>query len=176
MSIHRLKVFILVGLLCFTSTQVHAMGIGFKICLASDSSGVVTDEGKPIEGAVVQRKVINDGKEYVDEVITGPEGTFFFSAIYERTLLKYVPFAQPVVSQEVTITFQGEAHSAWRLVKADWEYLGEVNSGQAIVKGNVKPMVMRCELSSQEYSRYAPDSARGLHGKCLLEWEEKPEK
>ncbi|MFC1750547.1 DUF6795 domain-containing protein [Pseudomonadota bacterium] len=150
------------------------MSFGFKICLASNSSGVVTDGGEAVKGATVKRKVVRDDKEYLDEVVTGENGEFAFPAIYERSLLKHAPI-QPTVSQEVSIYYKEETHLAWELVKMDWDYLSEINSGKTIRNNTAQSFKVSCELSDKEHSRYAPNTLRSIHGKCLLESESRPQ-
>ncbi|MFC1750677.1 DUF6795 domain-containing protein [Pseudomonadota bacterium] len=171
-----IKRLLIVSVLIFpASTQVNAMGIGFKVCLASESSGVVTDNGVPVQGATVTRKVVWENKEYVDEAVTGESGGFAFSSLYERTLLKHAPIT-PVMGQEVSISYKGEAHLAWRLVKKNWDDLGEVNTGKNIKNNNVKPFAMKCELSNESLSRQVPGTGRGITGRCLLDWEDAPKR
>jgi len=173
MNIRASNLLIALFLTLLIPAQVNAMSFGFKICLASDASGSVTNGGKAIKGVTVKRNVIRDGKEYLDEVVTGENGTFSFPAIYERSLLKHAPI-QPTVSQQVTITYNGETHLAWELVKMDWDHLSEINSGKTIRSGTVKPFKVSCDLSGKEYSRYAPNTLRAIHGKCLIEGEAHP--
>lgn len=155
------------------TTQVNAMPFGFKICLASDASGLVTQGGEAVKGAIVRRKVIRDDKEYFDEVVTGENGEFSLPAVYTRSLFKHAPI-QPVVPQEVTISFNGKSHLAWELVKMDWDHLGEINSGRTIQNGIIKPFKVSCDLSEEEYSRHAPNTSRAIHGKCLFDGEQRP--
>lgn len=155
------------------STQVHAMSFGFKICLASESEGKITNNGKALQYAKLVRKVVKDKDEYIDEVTTGENGKFSFPAIYKRSLLKHVPI-QPIITQEVIITYEGKTHLAWELTKMDWDHLSEINSGKTIHNGDVKLFKVGCDLADKKYSRYAPNTLRAIHGKCLLEGEIKP--
>jgi len=146
------------------------MSLGFKICLASDASGTVTLQGGAVKGAIIKRKVVWNDKEYFDDVSTDDKGKFALPALYARSLFKHMPI-QPTLPQEVSISYKGETHLGWALVKMDWDELSEINSGKAVNNKTALAFNVSCELSDGENTRYAPDSLCAIHGKCHLDGE-----
>ncbi len=170
-SVYR-KLFIIIFFILvmsgFNAIQVHAMSkIGFKICLATESEGVVTSDGIPLDGAEVERVVENKGKKHIDHSVTDSDGRFSFPSLYTRALTKFLPI-QPVVSQEVTITYKGEKHIAWGLTKMNWDENGELNSFKALQRNNILPFDVICELSDEDKSMQLEESLQIIYGKCNI--------
>ncbi|MFL0810804.1 MAG: carboxypeptidase-like regulatory domain-containing protein [Agarilytica sp.] len=145
--------------------------IGFKICLASESSGVVTLAGAPVEGATVKRyvKSDNNGKEFTHETTTDKDGRFSFPSVYMRSLLPLLMMIQPVTQQEVTVKHNGQEYLAWSLTKMNWELDREVNNHQDIKNGNTKPFKVACDLSHPEKGNLIDSNSQGFYGRCSIE-------
>lgn len=153
------------------SSQVNAMSvIGFKICLASPASGVITQDGNSISGATLFREVNWKGEVLKQEAVTDTDGRFSFSALFSRSLWAFMP-SHVSIPQKTTIFFQGNSYLAWELDKSNFDVDGEHNSGQAIVKKEAKPFVVSCELSDENRSRTLPGTVVGVHGICFFESE-----
>lgn len=158
-------------LMLFSSNQVAAMSmIGFKVCLASESSALVTSNREPVVGATVKRKVKSNhnGKDYLDETTTDQEGRFSFPAIYSKYLFKHFP-SEAVIHQEVTIEHEGESHRAWMLTKADWDENSEVNDRADIKSNTAVPFSAKCELTNTESSFRLAKNYQVIVGKCKID-------
>jgi len=140
--------------------------LGFKVCLASDSRGLVTENGVPLEGAKVTRNVNNKGEHFEDETTTDASGRFSFPAIYDRSLWKHMP-VEPIISQEVIVTYKGKSHTAWDLTKGNLDYNGELNSDIARKNNTAIPFDVTCELNDEERARQLPESMQLIYGKCI---------
>lgn len=116
-----------------------------KDCLFSAISGTITLNGEPAVGAQVKRaagRAHVDG-EFTDETITDDKGYFSMPAIWERNLLSRVLPMEFVVPQEIVVEYQGRTYDIWTSVKRRREENAESNG---------KPLVVHCELNSEERS------------------------
>ena len=141
----------------------------FKINVFSDVSGVVTKNGKPVEGAVVSQwaKLNFNKNEFVNETKTDSDGRFSFNAIYTNTVNRFLPSAN-TVTQEIKINYQGKTYRAWVSVKDNYDYDGELNNikkligerdqmkvfptkiQDAAIREKIIPFHLQCELTREE--------------------------
>ena len=75
-----------------------------KVCLFSKISGVILLNGKAVANARVVRTV-KLSKEQTDETTTDDQGYFEMSAVFTRTIGKYLP-QEFVSSQLIEVVYQ----------------------------------------------------------------------
>ena len=110
-----------------------------KVCLFSAMSGVITLDGKPVSGALLKRTVDHQ-RPKSDETHTDENGYFEFPAFNERTICKFLPM-EFVVGQKIIVHYQGKEYKMWSGVK---------RKPEENVESRGKPLVVRCELNSEE--------------------------
>lgn len=120
---------------------VNAMGLSDvgKVCLFSKMEGVIKLDGKPVLNAKLVRTV-NLSKDEVDETITDKNGNFKFEAIVKRKASKLLP-QEFSVSQLIYVHYKDKEYRMWSGVKRKPEENSESRG---------KPLVVTCELSSEE--------------------------
>jgi len=116
-----------------------------KVCLFSEVNGVVLIEGKPVAGAEVVRTSKMNDSIYTDKTVTDKQGRYHFDARYARSVDKILP-VQPMVEQNMTITYENKAHLGWETTKMNFKENGELN----------KIINVSCDLSSQPEIRTGP--------------------
>ena len=150
-----------------------------KICVFTDVDGVVMLEGKPVSGTKLVRtaKVVFNNDEFKDEAITDSEGRFHFDAIYSRSMNAFLP-SEKLVSQQITIHHNNKLFDAWRSVKHNYNYNGELNVFKDIsgaLDKNLKtdsnglpvvPFFLSCELTDD--SSYARAAGRNNEGNVVV--------
>jgi hypothetical protein len=127
--------------MCFAE-DVIAMSIFSKNVMFSEAIGKVTLNGVPIKGAQIERYyqwAWND-KEGIDNTITDNNGGFRLSLIENNSGISGLIPHEPLISQKITITYNGKEYIAWQYVKRNYDKNGEL-------KG--KPISLNCELSKE---------------------------
>ena len=110
-----------------------------KVCLFSKMEGVIKLDGKPVPNARLVRTV-NLSKDEVDETVTDGNGNFKFDAIIKRKASKLLP-QEFAVSQLIYVHYRDKDYRIWSGVKRKSEENSESRG---------KPLVIECELSSEE--------------------------
>lgn len=119
------------------------MSIGEKLYLMSEISGTITLNGEAAAGAQLKRtvgKAFSRG-EVTDETTTDGNGYFSLPAVIQRKLIPNIIPAEFVVPSEIYVIYQGKEYFIWTSTKREPEKNTE-NKG--------KPLVVRCELTSEE--------------------------
>ena len=127
------------SLLCAMGVYAMTLGDVGRVCLFSAISGTITLDGKPVANARLVRTGDRDGPR-VDETVTDEKGYFEFPPMYERTITKFLP-QEFVASQKVMVHYQGGEYEMWSAVK---------RQPQENVESRGKPLVVKCELNSEQ--------------------------
>lgn len=148
--------------LFFVAVGVFAMTLGDvgKVCLFSAMSGTITLDGKPVANARLVRTGDRDGP-VVDETVTDKNGYFEFPAMYERTITKFLP-QEFVASQKIVVSHNHKDYKVWGSVK---------RSPEENVESRGKPLVVTCELNSEEKSIVVDRVP--IHSLCV--WDVEPD-
>ena len=114
-----------------------------KLCLFSAISGVITLDGKPVAGALIQRTVdkAHTHGEVTDETTTDADGYFEMPSVWDRSLIGKVLPMEFAVHQEVLVRVDETQYKIWSGVKRKPEENAES-------KG--KPLIVQCELNGEE--------------------------
>lgn len=131
-----------------------------KVCLFSAISGTVTLDGKPAANARLVRTGDRDGP-IVDETVADENGYFEFPAMFERTITKFLP-QEFVASQEIIVTYNDKEYEMWSAVK---------RKRKENVESRGKPLVVSCELNSEEKSILVDRVP--IHSLCV--WDVEPD-
>ncbi len=110
-----------------------------KVCLFSSMSGVITLDGEPVVNARLVRTV-ELSSPGVDETTTDSQGYFEFPAVFKRTITKILP-QEYASNQDIMVVHDGKQYRMWSAVKRTPEENSESRG---------KPLVVKCELNSQE--------------------------
>lgn len=126
--------------------------------------GVVTDHGKPVAGATLERKFKWAWKNEtgVDRVQTDAEGRFHFAPVWRSSFLGGLLPHEPSVEQEISISAGGKTYTAWQFNRTSYAENGELFG---------KPIALHCDIASeprkhvleQDYVRH------GIYGICEIE-------
>lgn len=106
--------------------------------LTSDLSGIVTKNGKPVEGAEILFRADSHwyGESEEKVVITGTNGEF---EIPQWNLVRSLVLVhQPVIKQEIIIRFEGKAYEGWKYTRMSYTDSQDGANGSFLV----------CELGS----------------------------
>lgn len=131
-----------------------------QMYLFSEVHGVVTHQGKPVVGAIVEQQYFWHWKseQGQTQVNTDAEGKFRFPAIVKSSFLGSLLPHEPVIKQIILIKHEGKTYDAWLSYKRDYDNNSELNG---------KPIVMYCDLN-------APVTSKGeINGICELRGEQK---
>ncbi len=131
-----------------------------KVCLFSEMSGVLTVDGKPAPHV----RLVRTAKwqtEQKDETVTDAQGRFYFPAMTERTVAKFLPM-EFMAPQQIHAHYKDEEIRIWGGVKRDPTLNAES-------KGD--PLVVRCDLHSEE--KYIEVSGGIVFSLC--EWDVEPD-
>ena len=131
-----------------------------KVCLFSAMSGTITLDGKPVANARLVRTGDRDGA-IVDETHTDKNGYFEFPAMFERTITKFLP-QEFVAAQKVVVIHDTKNYIIWSSIKR--------NSAEN-VEAKGKPLVVTCELNSEERSIIVDRVP--IHSLCV--WDVEPD-
>jgi len=121
-----------------------------KINVFSDVDGIVTLNGEPVSGATVKQyaEVEFNSNKFNREVVTDSQGRFHFDAIYARTMNTFLPSANSVI-QKITIEYSGKQYQAWKSIKNNYDYDGELNDVKAFVGERAEAKVFPNKVSSK---------------------------
>lgn len=139
----------LIILIFSISTGANAVPFFSKNILASKFSANVTLNGIPQKDIKVVRYIrwSWDDKKRQDETTTDKKGDFTLPIIeVSQGLSRFLPH-EPVVFQQITITYKGEKYVAWQHSKHNYDNNGELNG---------KSLALNCELSNkpEEHNNY----------------------
>jgi hypothetical protein len=116
-----------------------------KIVYCSPIEGVVHWQGKPLENVVATRELYSggfDGGKYTDTATTNAQGQFKFAVVEERRLLRPdLLSSNPVVSQNIKVSYKGVDYLIWYFRKPDYKV------GSESVNGSLQ---LDCDLSISE--------------------------
>lgn len=140
--------------ICCSQPEVHAMSLFSKRVIFSEVKGVVVHEGKPVEGAEIERSFhLATGEKGADQTRTDASGRFSFKRITKSPgLLGLLPH-EPVIGQNIVIKVGGKQYMAWQFVKHDYEDNGELDG---------KPLDLICDLATE------PSRRGGVYGICRI--------
>ncbi|GLQ97847.1 DUF6795 domain-containing protein [Dyella mobilis] len=130
------------------------MGVFDRLVLISEVHGTVLMNGMPVQGAVLVEKAVWSGnKSAPQRTVTDENGAFSLPAMKHRAGLRRLITAQPNVSQEILINYQGVQYIAWNYPKFNYEANGELDG---------RPINLLCELTNP------PTTDGSLYGICKL--------
>lgn len=131
--------------------------LGKKVCLFSETAGIVTRDGAPVSGVEVMRAhQWNDGRK-TTTTTTGPDGRFHFPAVEDRSLSGFLP-GEVVIEQEITLRHEGRDYLAWQTAKRNFDVDGELGG---------RPLDLRCELTAEHTVREIGDAV--IRGICTFD-------
>lgn len=152
---------LLVALASVGISEARTMG---RMCLFSAVQGVVTEGGKPVAGAVVERhfKWAWKNETGVDRTQTDAQGRFHFDAIRRSSLLGGLLPHQPSVEQQIRIEHAGKSYIAWQFLREDYEDQSEL-FGQ--------PINLQCDLGAQPRKHLLERNyvRHSIYGLCTLQ-------
>jgi hypothetical protein len=133
--------FKIVGLLIVSlySIKGGAMSLlfGTDVVLFSPMEGIITYNGKPAAKAKIKRVIIWKGDEgETDTFYTSDNGEFKLPI--KRTKARIPLFAEFVLTQEVSVFYEGEEFTVWVRQKQDLSKYGELGG---------RPINLHCELT-----------------------------
>ncbi|MBI1424436.1 MAG: hypothetical protein GC149_13410 [Gammaproteobacteria bacterium] len=122
-----------------------------EVVLASEMEGHITLQNRPAAGAKVVRKLSwNEGEKKIDSTSVDSEGKFLLPA--KKDVVEIGKFTQFVVSQEISVVYDGKETDIWIMGKRSKTAYGELDG---------RPENFRCELSD-------PDKPMRLDSGLLL--------
>lgn len=128
-------------LVCFVlpPREANAMSIldAGKSCVFSAVKGTLLLNGQPAAGAVVKRQVEYQSKDS-DEATADASGQFEMPALYQRSVVKFLP-AEFVAAQSLVVEYQGKEYKIWSNTKRKPDENAELGG---------KPLHLTCELSA----------------------------
>ncbi len=147
-----LPLLVVLSFILIFNTKAHAMG---KMYLFSAVRGVVVHEGKPIEGAVVEREYFWHWKDQRDkvQVKTNALGEFQFPEATGSSFLGSLLPHEPVVQQTIRIAYQGQTYMAWAFDRRDYEPNTELEG---------KPISLLCDLNHPPSHKGPRDRVYGI--------------
>ena len=151
------------GILAAIGFILTADGTGMsmfsKLVLFSRVEGVITQDGKPVEGAEIVQEVLYKDVDEVppSTVVSGPEGSFVLEEVTHAAGLSRMLPGQVSIGQRLVIRHQGEEYEGWRHNKTSVEPNSELDG---------RPLKLVCELTT-------PPDFEGTHfGICRAAKEE----
>jgi hypothetical protein len=118
------------------SCEAESMG---KLYLFSEVRGVVTHNGKPVVGVVVEQNYRRDDKNISRSVQTSEDGEFHFTEVVTRSFWASILPHQPRIEQQIYIKIDGKELPAWRYVKGNYRQNGELDG---------KPINIYCDIAA----------------------------
>ena len=141
--------------------EVWAMG---RMCMFSAVDGVVTEHGRPVAGATLERqfKWAWKGETGVDRAQTDAEGRFHFAPVWRSSFLGGLLPHEPSVEQEIRISAGGKSYIAWQFVRASYAENNELFG---------KPIALKCDLASEPRKQVLEHNfvRHGIYGICEIE-------
>ena len=129
-------------ILLFFSMKGVAMSLlfGTEVVLFSPMEGKITFEGKPAANAKIVRTIIWKGDAgETDTFYTSEDGSFTLPL--KRTKVRIPPLAEFVLTQEVSVLYEGKEFIIWVKSKQELGEYGELGG---------RPENLRCELTDDE--------------------------
>lgn len=124
---------------------------GTEVVLFSPMEGIMTYEGKPAANAKITRLIIWKGDEgETDTFYTSESGEFELPV--KKVKVRIPVFAEFVLTQEISVFYEGQEFSIWVRGKQDLNEYGELGG---------KPINLRCELTDK---RVRLENFSGLFG------------
>jgi hypothetical protein len=132
-----------------------------KMVIFSAVNGRVMQDGKPVVGAVIERKFKWGWKDETgtDRATTGAQGEFSLPAIERSSLLGSLLPHEVVIDQTMVIQHDGKTYKAWALFKRDYDNNGELDGRPIRITCHLdKPPARRgnvfgiCEVDKQDGS------------------------
>ena len=113
-----------------------------QMYLFSEVHGVVTNQGKPVFGAVVEQQYFWQWKSEhgQTQLKTDAEGKFTFPAIIKSSVMASLLPHEKIIEQTILIKHEGNIYKAWMFDKRDYEKNGELDG---------KSIFMDCNLQNQ---------------------------
>jgi hypothetical protein len=145
------------GILAAIGFILTADGTGMsmfsKLVLFSRVEGVITQDGKPVEGAKIVQEVLYKDVDEVPptQVVSGPDGNFVLEEVTHAAGLSRVLPGQVSIVQRLVIHYQGKEYEGWRHNKTSTEANSELDG---------HPLKLVCELTT------APDFEGTHFGIC----------
>lgn len=130
--------------------------MGKKFYLFSEVEGTVTEAGKPIAGAEIERIHEWKNKPRSERVTTGADGRFTFPEVTETSFLTSILPQEPIVPQKIIIRVRGVEYKGWMYTKHDYEPRSELGG---------KPIRLDCDI------RRKADYQDSWFGICTLSGE-----
>ncbi len=171
--LNALKAIFLVSILtCGISEGARAAPLFdmFKITIFSEFKGVVTNNGKPVEGLVLKQTADHDtDKVYVNTVTTDKEGKFRFKRINKWSLRPLMFDTR--IHQTITVQTSDGERVVWETNKRNNFPRGEIVLDD---KKSSKPIYCRVELSGDDQIRHLINESsnifevRAYSGLCEL--------
>ncbi|MCJ7558249.1 MAG: hypothetical protein MUP90_15235 [Gammaproteobacteria bacterium] len=133
------------GLLAAIGFILIADGTGMsmfsKLILFSRVDGVITQDGKPVEGAQIIQEVLYKNADEVPAttVVSGPAGDFVLEEVTHAAGVSRMLPGQVSVVQRLVIRFQGKEYEGWRHNKTSVEPDSELDG---------QPLKLVCELTT----------------------------
>ncbi len=124
---------------------------GTEVVLFSPMDGIITYKGKPAANAKITRTIIWKGDEGETDTFYAAENGEFKLPIKE-TKVRLPAFGEFVLTQEVSVFYEGQEFSIWVKGKQDLGKYGELGG---------KPINFRCELTDK---RIRLEGFNGLFG------------
>lgn len=146
------RLVITVGLLFGLTQGASAM---FKLVMFSAVHGVVTQNGHPVEGAIVEREYLWASKDRTvsDEVKTDPAGTFSLPELTTWSVLAQIVPHEPVVYQTILIKHRGQTFKAWMFTRHNYDANSELQG---------KPIFLVCDLDAPLSHKGPEDKVYGI--------------
>ena len=128
-----------------------------EVVLFSPLEGIMTFQGKPAAGAKIRRWVAwKDKLGETDEFTVACNGSFTLPL--KKTIYRDNPMAQLVITQSLTVLFEGKEFSIWNLSKMENDLFTELGG---------EPNNFTCELTSEERTIHGYRSLGGT----LCSWD-----
>ena len=126
-----------------------------KMVIFSAVQGQVLLGGKPVAGAMIERKAMWNDKPLTDNTTSAADGRFALPAIERNgSFLDALLPSEPYIDQSIVILHAGKRHQAWVFVKRNYRDNGELQ-GRAIQ--------MTCRLDTE------PERRGKVFGICELQ-------
>jgi len=126
------------------SFGVYAMSINDigKQCLFSSFSGVITLNGKPVDGAKIKRVAYRSHTkgDKTDYTVTNAQGKFTMPAVWDKNIVGTFLPMEFAAAQEVFVYFENQEYQIWRGMKRQKEENTESNG---------EKLNVQCELDSE---------------------------
>lgn len=151
---------LLLGVAWVGVSEVRTMG---RMCLFSAVQGVVTEGGKPVAGAWVERRFAWAWKHSsgVERARADDAGRFHFDAVWGRSLLGALLPHEPAVEQSIWIEHAGRRYPAWQFTRANYDEQSELFG---------RPIELACDLGLQPrtYVLEHDHVQHHIYGLCVI--------